>query len=119
MRKKTWILGIIDLVCIIFSLIAWSNTRGLQIYLVPYSIGKIYMMAYLPATVIAVILLLIFISMFKKDWKVRKEKKMQAKEAVSEIKPQEQNVVICKCPQCGTEYRQEQKFCTQCGAKLQ
>ena len=79
MRKKTIIFGLIEIALIIYTYVAWSNTRGLRIYLISYQMGKIFTFSYLPIALIAVIGLFVVIKLLKKDLKIIKENRVQKK----------------------------------------
>lgn len=48
-------LGIIELILLLYGYVAYRSIKGLHIYLLPYELGKIFVYTYIPAIFFAII----------------------------------------------------------------
>lgn len=136
MRKKTIIFIVIEILLIVYSCIACSKSRGLNIYLISYEMGQVFVYTYIPAILLATIFLFVVIRLVKKDVHMYKEQKVKIP-SVSELLAKHEGTKnteplvngetvatqksIAKelvCTQCGAAITQAQKFCGKCGNKL-
>ena len=88
MRKKTIVLGVIELILLVYGCIAYRSIKGLHIYLLSYELGKIFVYTYIPVIFLAIIGMVFVIRLVKNDIKTLKIKKAQNKEIKAKKKKQ-------------------------------
>lgn len=93
MKKRTIIIGVLAVILSIYFWIAFFKTRGIGIYTISYTLGRILVITYFPTAILALISWLIFIVNVKKEIKPYIEGYKEKRKAKQETKKQDKSAV--------------------------